>query len=105
MRFSEEQLKALKPYHKNFETAVESRWARNPGRKALGEIAGIWNEVQGSSEVWDFNCGTCILRLLTECGGAYLADVAERKSERQKALKSQIDLSAEDIEIIKKLSE
>ena len=69
---------ALKPYHKNFETAVESRWARNPGRKALGEIAGIWNEVQGSSEVWDFNCGTCILRLLTECGGAYLADVAER---------------------------
>ena len=56
---------ALKPYHKNFETAVESRWARNPGRKALGEIAGIWNEVQGSSEVWDFNCGTCILRLLT----------------------------------------
>lgn len=78
MRFSEEQLMALKPYHKNFETAVESRWARNPGRKALGEIAGIWNEVQGSSEVWDFNCGTCILRLLTECGGAYLADVAER---------------------------
>lgn len=69
---------ALEPYHKNFETAVESRWARNPGRKALGEIAGIWNEVQGSSEVWDFNCGTCILRLLTECGGAYLADVAER---------------------------
>ena len=48
MRFSEEQLMALKPYHKNFETAVESRWARNPGRKALGEIAGIWNEVQGS---------------------------------------------------------
>ena len=78
MRFSEEQLMALKPYHKNFETAVESRWARNPGRKALGEIAGIWNEVQGSSEVWDFNCGTCILRLLTECGSAYLADVAER---------------------------
>ena len=78
MRFSEEQLMALKPYHKNFETAVESRWARNPGRKALCEIAGIWNEVQGSSEVWDFNCGTCILRLLTECGGAYLADVAER---------------------------
>ena len=78
MKFSEEQLMALKPYHKNFETAVESRWARNPGRKALGEIAGIWNEVQGSSEVWDFNCGTCILRLLTECGGAYLADVAER---------------------------
>lgn len=85
MRFSEEQLMALKPYHKNFETAVESRWARNPGRKALGEIAGIWNEVQGSSEVWDFNCGTCILRLLTECGGAYFADVAERKSRTKKA--------------------
>ena len=85
MRFSEEQFMALKPYHKNFETAVESRWARNPGRKALGEIAGIWNEVQGSSEVWDFNCGTCILRLLTECGGAYLADVAESKSRTKKA--------------------
>lgn len=80
MRFSDKQLMALKPYHKNFETAVESRWARNPGRKALGEIAGIWNEVQGSSEVWDFNCGTCILRLLTECGGAYLADMEEMKS-------------------------
>ena len=85
MIFSEEQLMALKPYHKNFETAVKSRWARNPGRKALGEIAGIWNEVQGSSEVWDFNCGTCILRLLTECGGAYLADVAERKARTKKA--------------------
>ena len=76
---------ALKPYHKNFETAGESRWARNPGRKALGEIAGIWNEVQGSSEVWDFNCGTCILRLLTECGSAYLAYVAERKSRTKRA--------------------
>ena len=85
MIFSEEQLKALKPYHKNFETAVESRWARNPGRKALGEIAGIWNEVQGSSEVWDFNCGTCILRLLTECGSAYLSDVVERKSRTKRA--------------------
>ena len=85
MIFSEEQLMALKPYHKNFETAVESRWARNPGRKALGEIAGIWNEVQGSSEVWDFNCGTCILRLLTECGSVYLEDVAERKSRTKKA--------------------
>ena len=85
MRFSEEQLMALKPYHKNFETAVESRWARNPGRKALGEIAGIWNEVQGSSEVWDFNCGTCILRLWTECGSAYLAYVAERKSRTKRA--------------------
>lgn len=76
---------ALKPYHKNFETAVESRWARNPGRKALGEIARIWNEAQGSSEVWDFNCGTCILRLLTECGRAYLADVAELKSRTKRA--------------------
>lgn len=85
MRFSGEQLMALLPYHKNFETAVKSRWARNPGRKALGEIAGIWNEVQGSSEVWDFNCGTCILRLLTECGSAYLADVEERKSRTKKA--------------------
>ena len=85
MIFSGEQLMALVPYHKNFETAVKSRWARNPGRKALGEIAGIWNEVQGSSEVWDFNCGTCILRLLTECGSAYLADVAERKSRTKRA--------------------
>ena len=85
MKFSGEQLMALVPYHKNFETAVKSRWARNPGRKALGEIAGIWNEVQGSSEVWDFNCGTCILRLLTECGNAYLADVSERKSRTKKA--------------------
>ena len=87
MRFSEEQLMALKPYHKNFETAVESRWARNPGRKALGEIAGIWNEAQGSSEVWDFNCGTCILRLLTECGSAYLADLEEMKSITNKRTK------------------
>ena len=87
MIFSEEQLMALKPYHKNFETAVESRWARNPGRKALGEIAGIWNEAQGSSEVWDFNCGTCILRLLTECGSAYLADLEEMKSITTKRAK------------------
>ena len=90
MKFSEKQLMALKPYHKNFETAVESRWARNPGRKALGEIAGIWNEVQGSSEVWDFNCGTCILRLLTECGSAYLADVAERKSRTNRAKRDEV---------------
>ena len=89
MIFSEEQLKALKPYHKNFETAVESRWARNPGRKALGEIAGIWNEVQGSSEVWDFNCGTCILRLLTECGSAYLADLEEMKSIIKRAKRNE----------------
>ena len=80
---------ALKPYHKNFETAVESRWARNPGRKALGEIAGIWNEVQGSSEVWDFNCGTCILRLLTECGSAYLVDLEEMKSIIKRAKRNE----------------
>lgn len=92
MNYTEEQFWALEPYAGHFRTAVESRWARNPGRRALKTIGETYNAAAGIRERWDTNCGTCVLRLLTEAGRLWLEDEA--------AIRASVD-AANDAECVR----
>ncbi len=78
MNYTDGQFAALAPFARHFRTAVESRWARNPGREGLRIIGETYNAATGSRERWDTNCGTCVLRLLTEAGALWLEDERAR---------------------------
>lgn len=78
MNYTDEQFEALAPYARHFRTAVESRWARNPGRAGLKLIGDTYNAATGCRERWDTNCGTCVLRLLTEAGTLWMDDERAR---------------------------
>ena len=47
MRLTEEQFKALAPYEKHFDSAVNHRWTRFPGGAALDLIQDILHQVTG----------------------------------------------------------
>lgn len=78
MRLTDEQFNALLPYEKNFETMVKSKWARNPGSSALDLIHRIYCEVTGTNQKFNKGCQHCIMRLLTDMGKIFLADLEER---------------------------
>lgn len=81
MRLTEEQYMALLPYKQNFSTAVNSKWARNPGSSGLDLIHRIHMEVIGRGYKLNKGCSHCIMRLLTEMGEVFLADYEERVRE------------------------
>ena len=85
MRFSKEQLQTLSAWEDNFRTAVNARWARNPGRMALRTIYDIYTQVTGDRRRFSDNCSTCILSLLTDCGRIYFADKEEAIAKRNDA--------------------
>lgn len=80
MKYNDEQFAALAPYEKHFLTATRSNYSRNPGPAALRLILATWNEANGTTEKVNLWCGRCVLRLLKEAGGAWLADKAEREA-------------------------
>lgn len=80
MKLTEEQFNALLPYEKNFETMVRHRWARNPGSSALDLMNDIYEQVTGTKNKLNKGCQHCIMRLLTELGTIFLADLEEFRS-------------------------
>lgn len=82
MTFNTDQLAALSKYEGYFRTAVNSNWARNPGREAVEEIHGILSAATGDRRSSNSNCQACILGLLRDTGRLYYADKAEAESRR-----------------------
>lgn len=83
MKLNEGQFKALQPYEAFMRTAVEGRWARNPGRRALEIMAQIYKEVAHLRLfTMDYNCSTCIVNLLSDLGRFYFPDKAEREAQK-----------------------
>ena len=91
MRLTEEQFKALAPYEKHFDSAVNHRWTRFPGGAALDLIHDIPHQVTGLNLPLNKCCSHCILELMTEMGRIFLAD----REERNKTLVSKIETEAE----------
>lgn len=98
MNYTEEQFWALEPYAEHFRTAVESRWARNPGRRALKTIGETYNAAAGLQERWDTNCGTCVLRLLTEAGRLWFEDEAAIRASIEAANDAECARMSEEAE-------
>lgn len=80
MKLNDEQYKALEQYERHFSTAVNARWSRNPGTRALQVISSIYREATGDSRHTNFGCQTCILHLLQDCGRLYFAEKEARSS-------------------------
>lgn len=81
MRLTDEQFNALLPYQKQFETMVNARWARLPGRSALDLIHDIYVKVSGDTSKFSKSCSNCINRLMMNMGKIFLAELEERKRE------------------------
>ena len=94
MRLTEEQFKALEPYEKHFDSAVNHRWTRFPGGAALDLIHDILHQVTGMNLPLNKCCSHCILELMTEMGKIFLAD----REERNKTLVSKIET---EVEVVK----
>ena len=94
MRLTEEQFKALAPYEKHFESAVNHSWTRFPGGAALDLIHDILHQVTGWNMPLNKCCSHCILELMTEMGRIFLAD----RDERNKTLVSTIET---EIKVVK----
>lgn len=69
--FNNEQMKALQPYEKHFDTAIRAAWTLYPGLEALQTMHKLYNEVTGQTFKLNASCGTCVLNLVRDCGTLY----------------------------------
>lgn len=88
MTFTTEQLKALEPYEKHFETAIRSRYARYPGVNGVRIIHGIYAQAVKGVRSINTSCSSCIFRLLTEVGTLYFQDKEELEKQIEKPKKT-----------------
>lgn len=94
MKLTQQQFDALTPYEENFRTMVRSKWSRNPGSAALDLIHAIYVQVTGNTQRLNKGCQHCIMRLLTDMGTIYLADLEERKrSEMERKPERKVDVT------------
>jgi hypothetical protein len=77
MTFTTDQLQTLSAWEENLRTAVNAKWARNPGRSGLRVIYDIYTSATGDRRRFSDNCSECILSLLTDCGKVYFKDKEE----------------------------
>ena len=100
MTFSEAQLTILSAWEENFRTAVNARWARNPGRFGLKVIYDTFTKATGDKRRFSDNCSGCILSLLQDCGKLYFQDMEELNRMRTSA--KAVDVSTEPVKPVRK---
>ena len=95
---TDEQFNALATYEDNFRTAINTRWARHPGRTALATINSIYSAAAGvPPRRVNFLCQQCVLDLLRSAGKLYFAE-----KDRREAM-AQTERQARDAEAAEKL--
>lgn len=85
MNFSDNTFEALQPYERYFSSATRSNWCQNPGRAALTIMADAVETIDRHTFARNFNCGTCLVRIVKRCGSLYFADKAEREKAAEAA--------------------
>jgi hypothetical protein len=83
MTFTTDQIKALEPYEKYFETALRSRYARYPGVNGVHIIHGIYAAAVKGVTRLNSSCSSCIFRLLTDVGTLYFKDKEELDKQNE----------------------
>ena len=79
-KINDTQFLVLSQYESYFRTAVESQYARHPGRSALVQIHAIFTAATGDKRRLDDNCQTCIFNLLKDCGMFYFEEKRRREA-------------------------
>lgn len=101
MRLTDEQFNALLPYQKQFETMVNARWARLPGRSALDLIHDIYVKVSGDTSKFSKSCSNCINRLMMNMGKIFLADREERRKMIEETIKEETGI---DVNVVREVA-
>lgn len=91
---TDEHFLALEKYEGYFLTAVRSGWSRNPGARAIEEMDGILNEMNGYKDGkgpirTSHTCGTCILTMLRSLGTAYFVYKEQRTAPATEEVKTE----------------
>ena len=100
--YTEEQFQELAQYEEQFRRAVNSNFARNPGRDHLVRIRSAYMEATGTR--WypeNYGCTACIVQLLKDAGRLWLDQKAEMEKE-QLAKAQEQEAVAKTIESAKK---
>ena len=81
MALKDGEMKALKPYEKNMETALRANWASYPGAAALELMHAIVARETGRRARLNKSCSACVLALLRDAGGS-ISPARRKKTER-----------------------
>lgn len=83
MALKDGEMKALKPYEKNMETALRANWASYPGAAALELMHAIVARETGSRARLNKSCSACVLALLRDAGRLYFARKAQKNGKKR----------------------
>lgn len=83
MRFTDEQMEALRDLEPYFETAVRADWSRAVPRVMMETLHRIWEEAIGHPYPFTLNCQQCQLNLLKDAGVPYFAQKAEMEAQKK----------------------
>ena len=99
MFYTREQIQRLEKYRKNFETAVNSGFARNVGSIALKEIEEIYDEAFGSHYSYNSGCSVCVMQFIKRVGDPFLKESAiYAAQDKLEAEKTNMQV-VEDVEV------
>ena len=85
MRYTDEQMEALKDLEPYFETAIRASWSRAVPRVLMETCHRIFEEASGHAYPFLYNCAQCQLNLLKDAGVPYFAQKAEKAEKAEKA--------------------
>ena len=96
MFYTREQIARLEKYRKNFETAVNSGFARNVGSIALKEIEQVYDEAFKSHYSYNSGCSVCVLSFLKRAGKPFLEESAIYAAQDKEAQEETPDVHMKD---------
>ena len=79
MRFTDEQMEALRDLEPYFDTAVRGDWSRAVPRVMMETLHRIWEQAIGHPYPFTLNCQQCQLNLLRDAGTVYFAQKEEAR--------------------------
>lgn len=76
-KLSPAQEDSLRPYEKNFGTAIRSGWSSPISDAAVEKMRGVWRELTGSTYPMSNGCGRCLMNLLKDIGTLYFETIGK----------------------------
>lgn len=76
-KLSPAQVESLRPYEKNFGTAIRSGWSSPVSDAAVEKMRGVWLDLTGSNYPMNNGCGRCLMNLLKDVGTLYFESIGE----------------------------
>ena len=82
MKYTPEQMEALKDLEPYIETAIRASWSRAVPRVLMETCHRIFEEASGHAYPFLYNCAQCQLNMLKDAGVPYFAQKAEKEARK-----------------------